>query len=140
MNVDEVLIYAASHSDGLFDTADTAYCVPWRKFRGFEFAAGNDSTDLSLLFDNFRASASVAATTIPDKITLIVLANTQKEVCKAILDAVWQAARSGSGFVTIADNAQDGSTGPSIVGTSKEARVSTNISRVSITYDTPDAG
>ena len=137
MNVDEVVIYAANHTDGLFDTIDTAYCVPWKKFRGFEL--GGDTTALSLLFDNFRASASASADTDPDKITLIVAANKQKEVCKAIVDAVWKAARSGSGFVTIADNAQDGSTGVSIASTSREARVSTDIARVSITYDTPDA-
>ena len=140
MNVDEVVIYASSFSDGLFDTADTAYCVPWKKFRGFEFAASGSTTALSLLFDNFRASASTAATTIPDKITLLIVANKQKEVCKAIIDAVWKAARSGQGFVTIADPNQDGSTGTSIVSNSKEARVSTDIIRVStVVYDTPDA-
>jgi len=139
MNVEDVVIYAANHTDGLFDTADTAYCVPWKKFRGFEFAASGSTTALSLLFENFRASASTSADTDPDKITLLVVANSQKEVCKAIVEAVWQAAKSGSGFVTIGDNAQDGSTGVSIASTSKEARVSTDIARVTITYDAPDA-
>mgnify|MGYP003132760616 CR=1 FL=1 len=140
MNVDEVVIYAAAFSDGLFDGADTAYCVPWKKFRGFEFAAGGSTTALSLLFDNFRASASTAADTIPDKITLLVQANKQKEVCKDILDAVWKAAKSGTGFVTIGDPNQDGSAGTSISSNSREARCSEFITRVTITYDTPDAG
>ena len=119
MNVDEVLIYAASHSDGLFDTADTAYCVPWKKFRGFEFAAGNDVTDLSLLFDPLRASASASADTDPDKLTLLITANKQKEVCEAIVDAVWKG---------------------SISSNSKKARVTTDILRVQgVTYDVPDA-
>tara|TARA_R100001015_G_C4617562_1_gene173863 strand:- start:725 stop:1147 length:423 start_codon:yes stop_codon:yes gene_type:complete len=140
MNVDEVVIYASSFSDGLFDTADTAYCVPWKKFRGFEFAASGSTTALSLLFDNLRASASTAATTIPDKITLLIAANKQKEVCKDILAAVWQAARSGEGFVTIGDPSQDGSASISIASNSREATCSEHIARVTITYDTPDAG
>ena len=140
MNVDEVVIYAAAMSDGLFDSADTAYCVPWKKFRGFEFAASGSTTALSLLFDNFRASTSAAANTLPDKITLLVTANKQKEVCKDILDAVWKAAKSGTGFVTIGDPSQDGSAGISIASNSREARCSEFISRVTITYDTPDAG
>ena len=140
MEVGDVTIYAASHSDGLFDGADTAYSVPWKKFRGFEFAAGGSTTALSLLFENFRASASASADTDPDKITLLIVANRQKEVCEAILDAVWQAARSGKGFVTIADPNQDGSTSASISSNSKNARVSTDIVRCStIVYDAPDA-
>ena len=140
MNVDEVLIYAASHSDGLFDTADTAYCVPWKKFRGFEFAASGDTTDLSLLFDPIRASASASADTDPDKLTLLITANKQKEVCEAIIDAVWQAARSGKGFVTIGDPNQDGSASATIASNSKNARATTDILRVQgVTYDVPDA-
>ena len=140
MNVEDVVVYAASHSDGLFDTADTAYCVPWKKFRGFEFAAGNDTTVLSLLFENIRASASVSADTDPDKITLTIVANKHKEVCEAIIDAVWSAAKSGKGFVTIADANQDGSSSASISSNSKNARVSTDISRVTaFVYDAPDA-
>ena len=140
MNTDNVLVYAATHSDGLFDTADTAYCVQWKNFQGFKFAPGNDTTHLDLHFTNMSRSASVSADTDPDVIRLLVTANKQKEVAEDIAHAIIRASMN-EGFVTLADPNADGVTGATIsTGAGPRAKCSVHIQRiVSITYDAPDA-
>ena len=106
VNTDGVSVFVTTHTDGLYDGADTVYCVPWRNFRGFR-KVDTDETHLTLLFEPLlkRYDASLGDTTTNDTVQLEISANKQKEVITAIVQAITGAkAPHSDGMIVVADD------------------------------------
>jgi len=139
VNTDGVSVFVTTHTDGLYDGADTVYCVPWKNFRGFR-KANTDTGNLTLLFEPLlkRYDATLGDTTTNDTVQLVIAANKQKEVMQDISKAVLDAATTNN-FVVILDknNLGDSSTA---ANAGPNNSCSKFISRVlSITFDNPDS-
>lgn len=139
VNTDGVSVFVTTHIDGLYDGADTVYCVPWKNFRGFR-KVNTDETNLTLLFEPLlkRYDASLGDTTTNDTVQLVIEANKQKEVMQEISQAILNAA-STNNFVVILDKNNLGDSSNAIAAGPNNT-CSKHIVRVqSITFDNPDA-
>ena len=139
VNTDGVSVFVTTHTDGLYDGADTVYCVPWRNFRGFR-KVDTDETHLTLLFEPLlkRYDASLGDTTTNDTVQLEISANKQKEGMQEISQAVLNAAKTNNFVVILDKNNLGDSSGAKAAGPNNTC--SNHIARVvSITLDNPDA-
>ena len=139
MNTDGVSVFVTTHTDGLYDGADTVYCVPWRNFRGFR-KGSTDQGELTLLFEPLlkRYDATLGDTTTNDKVVLEIAYNKQKEVMQDISQAILNAANTNN-FVVLQDKNNLGDSS-STAAAGPNNSCSKWIQRVfSITFDDPDA-
>ena len=98
----EKYLYFMEQTDGAFDTANDAMCIPLSKFRGF--VSTGSTTTLELQFDSMLGEgADIAAC---DKVVLTVTANTQKKVMQDIVRALNSSSFAGgdTNFLVIADD------------------------------------
>tara|TARA_R100000005_G_C4957733_1_gene175687 strand:+ start:528 stop:950 length:423 start_codon:yes stop_codon:yes gene_type:complete len=139
VNTDGVSVMFTTHTDGLYDGADTVYCVPWRNFRGFR-KVDTDPTHLTLLFEPLlkRYDATLGDTTTNDTVQLEITTQKQKEVMQDISKAVLDAAKTNN-FVVVLDKNNLGDSATAVAAGPNNS-CSKFISRVlSITFDNPDS-
>jgi len=139
VNTDGVSVFVTTHTDGLYDGADTVYCVPWRNFRGFR-KANTDTGNLTLLFEPLlkRYDATLGDTTTNDTVQLEIAANKQKEVMQDISKAVLDAATTNN-FVVILDKNNLGDSASAAKAGPNNSCSKFIIRVVSITFDNPDS-
>tara|TARA_B100000424_G_C22575500_1_gene324176 strand:+ start:27 stop:449 length:423 start_codon:yes stop_codon:yes gene_type:complete len=139
VNTDGVSVFVTTHTDGLYDGADTVYCVPWRNFRGFR-KVNTDTGNLTLLFEPLlkRYDATLGDTTTNDTVQLEIAANKQKEVMQDISKAVLDAATTNN-FVVILDKNNLGDSASAAKAGPNNSCSKFIIRVVSITFDNPDS-
>ena len=139
VNTDGVSVFVTTHTDGLYDGADTVYCVPWKNFRGFR-KVNTDTGNLTLLFEPLlkRYDATLGDTTTNDTVQLEIAANKQKEVMQDISKAVLDAATTNN-FVVILDKNNLGDSASAAKAGPNNSCSKFIIRVVSITFDNPDS-
>ena len=139
VNTDGVSVFVTTHTDGLYDGADTVYCVPWKNFRGFRKAT-TDTSKLTLLFEPLlkRFDATLGDTTTNDEVQLEIAANKQKEVMQDISKAILDAATTNN-FVVILDKNNLGDSASAAKAGPNNSCSKFIIRVVSITFDNPDS-
>ena len=96
-------LYFMQETDGAFDTADDAYCVPVEQFKGFKIPTSSPTTSLQMEFVPMEDSVDAAAAN--DTVVLTITANKHKEVMEAIVDKINEVdGPRTDNFIVIADD------------------------------------
>ena len=103
------LYFNDNGTNGQVDAANSVYCVPASKFRGFN-QNGTTRTRIVMMFDPLEGEIEIATNAYPSNVADIVELNITSDKHKEVIDAIVAAidaptiAGSGKQVITIADD------------------------------------